>query len=121
MAKDVALRQLDQAGFRISNLGTPTDAGDATKTDNQTVPKPNAGTGAPGASFLAAPADHVHPATSGGGGAGVEVDDPTYQTVTGTDEELVSELFVDLNGVPGAELEVAFSAIVKASAGNATF
>ena len=28
MSKDVAQRDLDQAGFRISNLGTPTAAGD---------------------------------------------------------------------------------------------
>ena len=61
MSKDIAQRELDQAGFRISNLGAPTAADDATKTDNTTVPHANAGTGSPGVSLLAAPADHVHP------------------------------------------------------------
>ena len=64
MATDVAQRDLDQAGFRIANLGDPTKAADATKTDNTSVPKPNAGTGSPGKSLLAAPADHVHPGTA---------------------------------------------------------
>jgi len=50
MSKDVAQRELDQAGFRISNLGTPTAAGDATKTDNAVIPLANAGTGSPGSS-----------------------------------------------------------------------
>ena len=45
MARDVALRELDQAGFRISNLGNPTAAGDATKTDNATAPKANVAQG----------------------------------------------------------------------------
>jgi hypothetical protein len=58
--------RIDLTGFRISNLGTPTAAGDATKTDNATVPHPSSGTGSAGTSLLAAPADHVHPATEGG-------------------------------------------------------
>ena len=43
MARDIAQRELDQGGFKISNLGNPTAPGDATKTDNTTVPLPNAG------------------------------------------------------------------------------
>lgn len=121
MAKDVALRELDQAGFKISNLGTPSAAGDATKTDNAFVPKPSSGAGAPGTSFLAAPADHVHPAVPGGGGAAgpgtLVFDDPSYQTVTGNKEELVCEFPIDFSalGTPGFTLSL--SAVVKSSEG----
>jgi hypothetical protein len=122
MAKDVALRELDQSGFRISNLGDPKAAGDATKTDNATVPKANSGNGAAGVSLLAAPVDHVHPADgSAGGGAIVCVDDPSYQTVTGVAEDVVFEAFVDLTALPAGEMKVAIGAIVKASVGNAIF
>lgn len=122
MAQDVALRELNQGGFRISNLGEPKAAGDATKTDNATVPKANAGSGAAGASLLAAPVDHVHPADgSGGGGAIVCIDDPSYQTVTGVGEEVVFEAFVDLTALPAGELKVAIGAIVKVSTGNGIF
>jgi len=61
MARDVAQRDLDQAGFRISNLGSPAAPGDATRTDNTAVPVRSRHDGSPGASVLAAPADHVHP------------------------------------------------------------
>jgi hypothetical protein len=121
MAQDVALRELNQAGFRISNLGDPKAAGDATKTDNATVPKANSGNGAAGGSFLAAPADHVHPADGSGGGAIVCIDDQSYQTVTGVGEEVVSETFVDLSGLPAGELKVELAAVVKVSAGNGIF
>ncbi len=122
MAKDVALRELDQAGFRISNLGTPTAAGDATKTDNTTVPRANGGTGSAGTSLLAAPADHSHPGDgSGGGGAIVGMDDPSYQTITGTTEELISEVFVDLTPLPAGEMKVAIAGVVKVSTGNGVF
>jgi hypothetical protein len=122
MAKDVALRELDQAGHRISNLGDPTAAGDATKTDNATVPRPNAGSGAAGSSLLAAPVDHVHPADGSGSGAAiVSVDDPSYQTITGVTEEIVSEVFVDLTALPPGEMKVAIAAVVKVSTGNAVF
>ncbi|MDX2087857.1 MAG: hypothetical protein SFX73_08405 [Kofleriaceae bacterium] len=123
MARDVAQRQLDQAGFRISNIGTPTQFGDATRTDNTLVPNPSSGTGSPGSSLLAAPADHVHPASGDGADAlAVSLEDPSYQTVAGTAEELVSEVFVDLNVFQGAALKVAFSAVIKASVGHmATF
>ena len=63
MARDVAQRELDQAGFRIANLGDPQAPNDATRTDNQSVPRQSAGVGSPGTSLLAAPADHVHPAS----------------------------------------------------------
>src|SRR3954468_5880353 len=84
MAKDVAERELDQAGFRISNLGDPRSAGDATRTDNATTPKPNAGTGSAGTSYLAAAADHVHPAADAmsDGSAIITLDDPSQQSVT---------------------------------------
>ena len=123
MARDVALRELDQAGFRISNLGNPTAAGDATKTDNATAPKANAGDGAPGASLLAAPADHVHPAdgSSSGGGALVSVDDPSYQTITGIGEEVIFETFADLSPLPAGEMKVTLAGVVKVSAGNGLF
>src|SRR5512142_3043622 len=101
MARDVALRELDQAGFRISNLGNPAAPGDATKTDNATVPRRNAGAGAAGTSLLAAPADHVHPDDGAGAGAAVvSVDDPSCQSVTGLAEEVLSESFVDLTPLP---------------------
>jgi hypothetical protein len=59
---DVLQRPTDGAGNPIKNLGVPRDAGDATFTDNQTIPTPVAAKASPGSSRLAAPADHVHPA-----------------------------------------------------------
>jgi hypothetical protein len=59
-AADVLQRILDAAGNRIANIGTPTTAGDATKTDNSTAPADPAAAAAAGTSLLAAPADHVH-------------------------------------------------------------
>jgi len=61
MARDVAQRDLDLHGFRIANLGDPAAPGDATRTDNLSVPNAARRDGAPGASALAAPADHIHP------------------------------------------------------------
>ena len=65
MAKDVAQRDLDQAGFRISNLGDP-DHRRRRHQDRQhdRARRPASGTGSPGTSLLAAPADHVHPAAA---------------------------------------------------------
>jgi hypothetical protein len=57
---DVLQRLLDANSNRIANLGTPTTAGDATKTDNSTAPVDPAAAASAGASLLAAPADHVH-------------------------------------------------------------
>jgi hypothetical protein len=60
MAKDEAQRELDMQSNRISGLGDPTTAGDATKTDNTTTPAAPAASAAAGSSLKAAPADHVH-------------------------------------------------------------
>jgi hypothetical protein len=124
MAKDVAQLELDQSGLRISNLGTPTTAGDATKTDNTTVPLANAGAGAPGTSFLAAPIDHVHPASPGGGEGGsvfnVSLSDPSEQSMAGPDETVIAEFPVDFSGAPGSIVPV-FGAVVDVDAGMATF
>jgi hypothetical protein len=122
MARDVALRELDQAGFRIVNLGTPTAANDATKTDNTTIPRASTGTGAPGTSLLAAPADHVHPSSGGAGGGGVfALDDPSCQSVTGTAEDLVYETSADLSVLTPAEMSAMLVGIAKVSTGQATF
>jgi hypothetical protein len=61
MVRDVLLRELDAGGNAVKSLGTPAAPKDATFTDNTTVPKAAAGSGSPGTSLLAAPADHVHP------------------------------------------------------------
>jgi hypothetical protein len=95
MARDIAQRELDQAGFKIGNLGTPISPGDATKTDNTSMPKPAAGSGSPGTSFLAAPADHVHPAAPGQQ-AFVRLSDPTLQSVTTPDSSTSEVLFADV-------------------------
>ena len=120
MAKDVAQRELDQAGFRISNLGAPTTEGDATKTDNTTVPLPAAGAGAAGQSFLAAPIDHVHPAAPGTPSYSISLSDPSEQSNTGPDERVVAQFPVDFTGAPAA-LVPTFSALVDVDSGTATF
>lgn len=121
MARDVAQREVDQAGFRIINLGDPKDRGDATKTDNTSVPKPDAGTGSPGTSLQAAPADHVHPASEGGAASLISLDDLGQQSVTGTTEELVSESLVDFSDLPTPKIGISMAALVKVSAGTARF
>ena len=60
-AEDVLGRPLDAADNRIRRLGQPNATRDATFTDNTTAPKVATGTGTPGTSLLAAPADHAHP------------------------------------------------------------
>lgn len=55
-----ATLQLDMQSLRISGLGDPTAANDATKTDNTTSPANPAAAASAGASLKAAPADHVH-------------------------------------------------------------
>jgi hypothetical protein len=115
MAKDIAVRELDQAGFKISNLGTPTAAGDATKTDNSTTPLPNAGSGSPGMSLLAAPADHVHPAAPGQQ-TFVRISDPTLQSVSTPDSATSDVLFsdvVDFDILPGTQFIVDASADMR--------
>jgi hypothetical protein len=124
MAKDVAQRELDQAGQRISNLGNPTTANDATKTDNLTVPRPTEGSGSAGNSLLSAPIDHVHPASPGGGEGGsgfaVTLSDPTEQSMAGPDETVIAEFPVDFTGAPGSIIPI-FGAVVNVDAGMATF
>lgn len=119
MARDVAQRELDQDGRKIVNLGTPEKTGEATFTDNQSVPKPNSGGGSPGTSFLAAPADHVHPATPGSGEtlAALLVDDPTKQSHEGP-EDVVWEGVVDFSQLPIERLNPVVSAIVRSSGGG---
>ena len=120
MSKDVAQRELDQANFKISNLGTPTAAGDATKTDNTTVPLANAGTGSPGASLLAAPVDHVHPAVVGSSAYSAMVSDPSEQSQSGPDETVIAQFPVDFSPTT-PNLIPTFEAIVDVDSGTATF
>jgi hypothetical protein len=115
MAKDVAQRELDQAGFRISNLGNPTAAGDATKTDNSTVPRANGGSGSPGTSLLAAPADHVHPAGTQTVVGRLVFDDPTEQSVSANATEVVAEWVVDFDALGTPSMSVSLDALVKAA------
>jgi hypothetical protein len=61
MIRDVLQHAVDAAGNQLKNLGRPTEAGDATFTDNVTPPSLPAPSASPGASRLAAAADHVHP------------------------------------------------------------
>jgi hypothetical protein len=120
MSKDVAQRELDQAGFKISNLGDPTAAGDATKTDNTTVPAANSGTGAAGRSLLAAPADHVHPSAASSSGYSCTLTDPSEQEQSGPNETVIAQFPVDFSPTtPG--LIPTFAAIVDVDSGTATF
>jgi hypothetical protein len=120
MSKDVAQRELDQANFKISNLGTPTAAGDATKTDNTTVPLANAGTGSPGTSLLAAPVDHVHPSAAGSSAYSAMVSDPSEQSQSGPDEAVIAQFPVDFSPTT-PNLIPTFEAIVDVDSGTATF
>ena len=120
MSKDVAQRELDQANFKISNLGTPTAAGDATKTDNTTVPLANAGTGSPGTSLLAAPVDHVHPAAAGSSAYSAMVSDPSEQSQSGPNETVIAQFPVDFSPTT-PNLIPTFEAIVDVDSGTATF
>jgi hypothetical protein len=120
MSKDVAQRELDQANFKISNLGTPTAAGDATKTDNTTVPLANAGTGSPGTSLLAAPVDHVHPSVAGSSAYSAMVSDPSEQSQSGPDEAVIAQFPVDFSPTT-PNLIPTFEAIVDVDSGTATF
>ena len=120
MSKDVAQRELDQAGFKISNLGNPTAAGDATKTDNTTIPLANAGTGSPGTSLLAAPVDHVHPAAAASSAYSAMVSDPSEQSQSGPAETVIGQFPVDFSPAT-PNLIPTFAAIVDVDSGTATF
>jgi hypothetical protein len=85
------------------------------------VPKANAGTGAPGTSLLAAPADHVHPASEESSGNEFVFDDASQQSVTGTTPEVVCEFVVDFGQLDGDHFGVQLTALVKASAGPGRF
>jgi hypothetical protein len=121
MAREVAQRDVDQAGFRITNLGKPQVAGDATQTDNTTVPLPASGTGAAGKSFLAAPIDHVHPAAPGSGAALVPVDFDGEQEMTGTTEEVVGQRLIDFGPFTSGNVSAVFSASIDVDSGTGTF
>lgn len=118
MSKDVAQRDLDMAGFHILNVGNPQGPADATHVDGQSVPLANNGTGSPGQSFLAAPADHVHPATGGGGG-GTSAIEPLQatglQSTSGIGEEIFEEWFVDFDAEPSAQIVAEVSGFGKGS------
>ena len=115
MARDVAQRELDQSGFRISNLGDPAAAGDATKTDNRTIPKGSTRGGFPGSSLLAAPVDHAHPVEPVAVVGSLIFTDLTEQAVSAGAEEVVAEFTVNFAELHAPNMEVDFSAIVKAS------
>lgn len=115
MARDVAQRELDQAGLRIVNLGDPKEAGDATKTDNATVPKANSGAGSPGTSLFAAPIDHVHPASAQASAGSLQFDDDGQQVVTGGTEEVVFEVLANFDAVGAPNMQVILGALVKAA------
>lgn len=93
-AADVLQRLLDANGNRIAGLATPTTANDATITDNTTAPQNPAAAASAGASFLAAPANHVH------------------QGVHSVHADALANLFGDVQLVSG-------SGITLSTAGNA--
>lgn len=123
--KDVALRDLDMAGFRIVNLGEPKEEGEFTTVDHDSLPMRASGKGSPGKSFLAAAADHVHPAGEGGGEVEllvtVKETDDSYQVVRGTEEQLVAEFLLELPLLQSKEFLLGVSALVKAENGTAVF
>jgi hypothetical protein len=107
MAKDVAQREIDLAGFRISNLGNPTDAGDATKTDNVRVPLAGRRDGAAGGSLLAAAADHIHPLEPDL----IELSDSGLQLVTAKTEVWFG--VIDFDQLVGDLVQVGLSAMLQ--------
>jgi len=58
---DVLRRDLDASGCVVRSLGLPERPGDATFTDNKSLPRSAGMEAQAGKSLLAAPADHVHP------------------------------------------------------------
>jgi hypothetical protein len=122
--RDVAQRDLDMAGFRIVNVGEPKEEGEFTTVDLDSVPKRSGGKGSPGKSLLAAAADHVHPAGEGGTAEAVntirETDD-TFQTVRGTEEQLVAEFMLELPLLESKEFLFGASALVSTEKGTAHF
>jgi hypothetical protein len=121
MARDIAQRELDQSGFRILKIGDPQAPGDATKTDNASVPQANAVTGSAGQSLLAAPADHVHPASSNHFPYVLGFADSTEQSQSGLEETVVAQFPVDFLPLPLGDLLATLAAVVQVDAGTATF
>ena len=64
MAKDVARRELDQGGFRISNLGDPQSPRRCNQDGQHDRSAGECHDGIGWQSVFAAPADHVHPIAS---------------------------------------------------------
>ena len=121
MSRDVAQRDLDQSGFRILKIGDPKSPGDVTRTDNESVPQPDAITGSPGQSLFAAPADHVHPLTSNHFAFVLGLSDPTEQAQSGPEETLVAQFPVDFAPLPLGSLMATLAAVVDVDSGTATF
>lgn len=108
MAKDVAQRLLDLAGLRISNLGTPTEAGDATRTDNVQAPLPASRRNvAAGTSLLASPADHVHPLEPDF----VSLSDPALQVVGAKTEVWFG--VIDFDNFVGDQIQVGLAGMLQ--------
>jgi hypothetical protein len=107
MAKDVAQRQIDLAGFRISNLGNPAAAGDATKTDNVTAPLAGRRNASAGTSLLASAADHIHPLEPDL----IELSDPDPQIVTAKTEVWFG--VIDFDQLIGDLVQVGLSAMLQ--------
>ncbi|HEY0714886.1 MAG TPA: hypothetical protein VGF45_19555 [Polyangia bacterium] len=123
-AKDVAMRDLDMAGFRIVNLGEPKEEGEFTSVDLEAIPKRSSGRGSPGKSLFAAAADHVHPVGESGEPSNLptvfETDD-TYQVIRGSEEKLVAEFLLDLPSLGTKDFLLFASGLVKAENGGVTF
>jgi hypothetical protein len=118
MSRDVAERDLDQAGFRIVNLGEPQAPGDATHTDNRTPPNQTSGSGAPGNSLLASPADHVHPMPI----VFLPIDFEGEHEVAGQTESVVAQRFIDMTALTRRTTALTvFTALVDVDAGTGTF
>jgi len=107
MSKDVAQREFDLAGFRITNLGNPTAAGDATKTDNAQIPLAGRRNGAAGASLLAAAAEHIHPLEPDL----IGLSDSALQVVTAKTEVWFG--VVDFDQLVGDLVQVGLSAMLQ--------
>jgi hypothetical protein len=119
-ATQTVTAQQDMNSFRISSLGDPEEADDATKTDNVSAPLPAEGTGNAGKSLLAAPADHVHPAVSGP--AILQMGNDRELEVTGSNERVVFQAFVDFEPITSETMKPTLSGIVSGdSTGDGIF
>ena len=121
MSQDVAQRDLDLSGFRVLKVGDPQAPGDATRTDNTTVPQPNAITGLAGQSLLAAPADHVHPIASNHFPYVLSLSDPTEQAQVGATEALIAQFPIEFTPLPLGQLIATLAAVVQVDSGTGTF